>query len=202
MPGAQRWQRTQWEHVAAAGEFSRTTQRLREVFLPDVTVNLGGSGSSGGSGMNGDLPVSVVATSAQCTPTLGPLKLGPRHGADSSSLAVRGFRVADAAVEGVSHGGWCAYVVCVNLCNSPNEYTLELSAGEELPMMVQSAQHEFKQVNSVPLTRNVNGTRLTDSLAGYATALYRLGCNGTTTTPATELERPSTTRTLSKVSTR
>ena len=151
-PDERRLEGDQWQHVAVQAEYARTAQRLSDALLPDVTDN------------RTELSLRLVE-GTQCR-TNGSGWLPPSHGHTArraGSVAMRGFR-------GPLGGGFCAYIVVVNLCADPTHYTLELPA--ELPERVRTAQHQFRAVRNVSL----DGRRLADELEGFGSAVLRVGC--------------------------
>ena len=95
----------------------------------------------------------------------------------SQSVAVRGFR------EPQANGGFCAHVVVVNLCPNVTVFTVRARG---VPEGIGRASHEFEATNDVPLSGCATNATAGggfcdkdwgDSLGGYRTAVYRLGCD-------------------------
>jgi len=156
-------------HVDSMGSYARASKRLSKALLPDVTVpgntlrvaRLGGSTC--------DIPASTVTDGTGTGPKF-PEKL-------SQSVAMKAF------VEPQRDGSFCGHLVVVNLCPNVTEFSLR---AYDLPVELVAASHEFEATYHVPLVGcQSNATHgscdkdLHDSLTGYGTAVYRLGCYST-----------------------
>lgn len=137
-------------HVASVGAYARTSTRLQNAILPDVTRD----GAS--------LQVERIGGSTCVIP--GVPNNPQMAEARAASVATKGY--IDLTVS-----DFCAHVVVVNLCPNMTAYTLR---AQGLPEQLDYATHEFGAIYNVSVKNN----EWSDTLPGYASAVYKLGCRG------------------------
>ena len=158
----------------AFGDYARIVSRLASVFVPDMTI-----GSS-------DLNVEIVETSLCLTPDELPgMPSTNRREMDwtvDDPIVVRGWKTAWESEEGEEE--FCAFIIVSNLCARPS--TFKLSLGDEGDGWggVSAALHEFDQDYNVAIDEN--GEWEEDTVGGYGTTYYRLGCSGFVADPSAE----------------
>ena len=84
----------------------------------------------------------------------------------NASVAYKGY------IDLTSETPFCAHVVVVNLCPNSTTFTLRV----KLPVPIDYVRHEFQAVYNVSLSHNGSWSLWLDTLPGYQSAVYKLGC--------------------------
>ena len=156
--------------IASQGVYAEMATRLMPALMPDLTD---------------DATAPFVVSVEQ--PAGGhcehPSALPARAGQDAVDFSQRSSVLAMGMRQHWRAGGnatadevFCAFVVVVNLCSTPAQYTLTLEPGV-LPPTVEMAQHELLDDYNL---RVRGGALAEDIIEGYGSAVLRFGCDGWT----------------------
>ena len=72
-------------------------------------------------------------------------------------------------------GDFCAFIVVVNLCSTPNQYTLAI---EGIPDSITTVRHIADANYVVQITSDAAGRRISDMIGGYGSSVLQIGCKG------------------------
>eukprot|EP00941_MAST-03F_sp_MAST-3F-sp1_P006346 g6346.t1 len=146
------------DHIDAQASYSRKAKLLLSAMLPDLT-----------DPVNGRRLNVRVANATKCN--------APATLPKTSSRPFVDFQKQSSVVAfGIKESVDCAFVIAVNLCSTPSQYSLQFDQAE-IPN-VKVATHVFNEMYNVTFVGDKNELELeSDWLGGYSNSIIRLGCN-------------------------